>query len=265
MLQIILNQIDDKTVLVKMPLRTLYQEIGDWSENRVLNEEKVAKITEAYKERDIALITSLFRCASYPDGRYVLLDGHHRKEAAKEFLEEFKEFNENLDVFVVIHKKNYNEDIYDLHIKSNLSEPLKDKQIPSYKRAELINVLKNHPIIKNGISKNPNCKKAHQPKISLNELAEIAGEIIIKYPQISPELIAYNIKEINHRLSLLFTRDNLPNITIEGRTIKPDIIEKAHTIKFYLNIRDSKFNKDIWIHYIDNPSVISLINLSEQS
>lgn len=153
MLQIILNQIDDKTVLVKMPLRTLYQEIGDWSENRVLNEEKVAKITEAYKERDIALITSLFRCASYPDGRYVLLDGHHRKEAAKEFLEEFKEFNENLDVFVVIHKKNYNEDIYDLHIKSNLSEPLKDKQIPSYKRAELINVLKNHPIIKNGISK----------------------------------------------------------------------------------------------------------------
>lgn len=261
MMLIILNQIDDKTTLAKIPLRSLIQEIEDWSENRVLNEDKVAKITEAYKERDIALITSLFRCASYPDGRYLLLDGHHRKEAAKEYLEGFKDFNENLDVFVIIHKKNYNEDVYDLHIKSNLAEPLKNEQIPSYRRTDLINAIKNHPILKNGISKTPNCKKAHQPKISLNELSEIAGEIIIKYPQMSPELITYNLKEINHRLSLLFTIDNLPNITIADRKIKPDIIEKAHAIKFYLNIRDSKFNKDIWINYLNEPSIINRLTL----
>ncbi len=261
MVKQILHQIDDNTCLIKMPLRTLVQEIEDWDENRVLSESKVAEILNSYKKRDIALITSLFRSVVYPCGRQVLLDGHHRKEAAKEFLKEFKDFNENIDIFLVKHTvaSDDSEDIYDLHIKSNLCKPLERGQIPNFKRTALIKAFKANQILKNGISSTRTALRAQQPKISLNELAELAGEISMKYPEMPTELIIYNIKDINHRLSLMFTVDNLSNMTLKGQKIKPEILEKANKIKFYLNIRDSKFNKDNWINFIGNPSDISIV------
>jgi len=257
---ILISQINDNTKLVKMSLRTLVQEIEDWDENRELNEDKITEIIKNYKKKDIALITSLFRCAVYSNGRKILLDGHHRKEAAKEFLKDFINFDENIDCFVIMHDKTNNDDdsdIYDLHVKSNLATPLSDWQIPTVLRSALIKAFKNDLILKNGLSKNIGVKKAHQPKISLNELAELAGKITIKYPNLPIELIIYNIKQINKCLSLCFSKDNIHNISLTNHKIKPEIIEKAHEYKFYLNIRDSKVNKDIWIHYIDKPTEIS--------
>ncbi len=262
----IISHVNDNTKLIKMPLRSLVQEIEDWDENRVLDEDKVIEIVNSYRKRDIALITSLFRCAIYPNGRKVLLDGHHRKDAAKEFLKDFINFDENIDVFVVMHSKvddENNDDIYDLHIKSNLATPLSDWQIPTAKRNGLIKAFRNDAILNNGLSTSRNAKKAHQPKISLNELAELAGKITIKYLDMPVELTIHYIKQINKLLSLAFTRDNLPNITIKGHKIKPEIIDKAHELKFYLNIRDSKVNKDVWIHFINNPTEISTLATSE--
>jgi hypothetical protein len=262
----VICQVNDNTKLIRIPLRSLVQEIEDWDENRVLDEDKVNEIINSYKKRDIALITSLFRCAVYPNGYKVLLDGHHRKEAAKEFLKDFINFDENIDVFVVMHNKindEDNDDIYDLHIKSNLATPLSDWQIPTTKRSDLIKAFRNDAILKNGLSTSPNAKKAHQPKISLNELAELAGKIIIKYSDMPVELIIHYIKQINKLLSLAFTRDNLSNITLRGHKIKTEIIDKAHELKFYLNIRDSKVNKDVWVHFISNPNEISALATSE--
>ena len=262
----VICQVNDNTKLIRIPLRSLVQEIEDWDENRVLDEDKVNEIVSSYKKRDIALITSLFRCAVYPNGYKVLLDGHHRKEAAKEFLKDFINFDENIDVFVVMHNKindEDNDDIYDLHIKSNLATPLSDWQIPTTKRSDLIKAFRNDSILKNGLSTTPNAKKAHQPKISLNELAELAGKIIIKYSDMPVELIIHYIKQINKLLSLAFTRDNLSNITLRGHKIKSEIIDKAHELKFYLNIRDSKVNKDVWVHFISNPNEISALATSE--
>lgn len=260
----ILHQIDDNTYLIKMPLRTLVQEIEDWDENRVLSEPKVAEILSSYRKRDIALITSMFRSAIYPDGRHILLDGHHRKEAAREFLKEFRDFNENIEVFLIRHAvaSEDSEDIYDLHIKSNLCKPLERGQVPNFKRTALIKAFKANQILKNGISNTRNALRAQQPKISSNELAELAGEIVVKYPEMPIELAIYNIKDINHRLSLMFTVDNIPNMTLKGHRIKTEILEKANKLKFYLNIRDSKFNKDIWINFIGNPSEISTVMLT---
>jgi len=263
----VMSQINDKTKLVKMTLRSLVQEIEDWDENRVLNEDKIIEIIKNYKKRDIALITSLFRCAIYPNGRKVLLDGHHRKEAAKEFLKIFANFDENIDCFVIMHDKSSDDDsdIYDLHIKSNLATPLSEWQIPTASRSSLIKAFKNDAILKNGLSKSANAKRAHQPKISLNELAELAGKITIKYQDMPIELMIYNIKQINKLLSLSFNEDNIDNITLPGHKIKPEVIDKAHDCKFYLNIRDSKVNKDVWIHYIDKPNDIYEYAISSET
>lgn len=257
----IISIINHYTSLVKMPLRLLVQEIQDWEENRVLNDEKkINEIIENYRKRDIVLITSLFRAVQFPNGKQLLLDGHHRKEAAKELLKEYPNFDENIDILIIIHyRSNDNDlnDIYDIHIKANLCQPLDDKQVPNAKRTELIKLFKEHPILKNGISQTSNCKTARQPKISKNELAELAGEIIIKYPLMIPELIIRNIKEINNRLSLIFTIDNYIQLSLTGSKLKPEIITKAHSSHFYLNMKDSKFNKDYWINYIDKPNEIS--------
>lgn len=264
---VVISQINENTNLIKMSLRSLVQQIENWDENRVLNEDKISEIINSYKKRDIALITALFRCAVYSNGRKVLLDGHHRKEAAKEFLKDFINFDENIDCFVIMHDKSNNEDdsdIYDLHIKSNLATPLSDWQIPTIARRALIRAFKNDDILKNGLSKSINVKKAHQPKISLNELAELAGKITIKYPDLPIELIIHYIKQINKYLSLCFIEDNISNITLKGHKIKPEIIEKAHEYKFYLNIRDSKVNKDVWIHYINKPNEITDYALSSE-
>jgi hypothetical protein len=157
-----------------------------------------------------------------------------------------------------------NKEIYDLHIKSNLCEPLKPEQIPNEKRTLLINEFKHHRILKLGISKTPNSKTAYNYKISQNELAELAGEIIIKYPNMEIELILYALNQINSKLSLLFSNDNFKYLSINGK-LKKDVLDISETHKFFLNIKDSIYNKDVWINYLDNPSLIEevLIKIKE--
>jgi hypothetical protein len=255
----VLAVINQNTSLVKMSLRKLVTTINNWDENRTLDDNKVKEILKGYENKDITLLTSQFRVATYPNGQQILIDGHHRKEAASEFLLKYPKFDENIDIFVIIHDKTNDIDIYDLHIKANLCTPLKEEQKPNSKRSALITAFKNDAILGNGISKN-RCTKAHQPRMSVNELAELSGEIIIKYPYLEIEVIIYNIKIINNRLCLLFTADNLP-ILFGSNRIREDIVEKAHKYKFYLNIRDSYFNKDKWIEFITEPSSISISNV----
>ena len=258
-METVIAVVNQTTTLVKMPLRKLVTTISNWDENRTLDDSKVNEILKGYENKDIALLTSQFRVAIHPNGKRILIDGHHRKEEASEFLLKYPRFDENMDVFVIIHDKTNDIDIYDLHIKANLCTPLKEEQKPNVKRTALITAFKNDSILSNGISKNK-CMKAHQPRISTNELAELAGKIIIKYPYMETEVIIYNIKIINNHLCLLFSSDNLP-ILFGSNNIRYDIVEKAHKYKFYLNIRDSYYNKDKWIEFITEPSSISISNV----
>lgn len=257
-METVIAVVNQTTTLVKMSLRKLVTTINDWDENRTLDDSKVKEILKGYENRDIALLTSQFRVATYSNGKRILIDGHHRKEAASEFLLRYPRFDENMDVFVIIHDKTNDIDIYDLHMKANLCSPLKEEQKPNLKRTALITAFKNDAILSNGISKNK-CTKAHQPRFSINELAELAGKITLMYPNLEIEVIIYNIKVINNHLCLLFSSDNLP-ILFGNNRIREDIVEKAHKYKFYLNIRDSYYNKDKWIEFITEPSSISIAN-----
>jgi len=247
----LLCEINETTKLYRMDLRELISKYADWEENRIKNEKKITEIYNAYELRDVAILTSLFRGVIDND-KCFLLDGHHRKEAISRLLLKFPNFDENLLGLIVVHHKSgmNNKEIYDLHIKSNLCEPLKPNQIPNEKRTLLINEIKHHRILKLGISKTLNAKIAYNYKISQNELAELAGEIIIKYPNIEIELILYALNQINSKLSLLFSIDNFKYLSINGK-LKKDVLDINSSHKFFLNIKDSIYNKDVWINYLD--------------
>lgn len=250
----LIYKIDNNTRLIKMNLRHLIQKFESWSENRILNEDKIKKISTAYENNDIGLLTSPFRGVINGD-KYILIDGHNRKEAALRVLEKFPHFDDNLYGLIIIHNDITDELFYNLHIRSNQCEPLEAHQIPTYKRSLLINHILNHKLLKNGISKNRNSKTAYGYKLSLNELAELAGKIIITYPEMDIELIVYNMNIINGKLSLLFTVDNLPLLFPKNKH-KKDVIDKCNEHKFYLNIKDSIYNSNIWIKYLDNKDIL---------
>lgn len=252
----LLSDINNTTKLYKIKLRTLIQKFSSWNENRSINDKKVEEIYTAYENKDIALLTSQFRGVMDNDN-WFLLDGHHRKEAAVKLLTKFPKFDEDLFAFIVVHIKNgmNNQEIYDLHIKSNLCEPLKPNQIPHEKRTLLINEIINHRIFRNGISKTNGSKIAYSYKLSLNEVAELSGDILLKYPNLEIELILYDMSIINNRISLLFINDNLPFLFKNGK-IKKDVIDICGKHNLYLNIKDSIYNKEVWINYIEKPNLI---------
>ena len=252
----LLCEVNETTKLYRMDLRELIAKYGDWEENRVKNEKKITEIYNAYESRDVAILTSQFR-GVIDNEKCFLLDGHHRKEAIKRLLLKFPNFDENLIGFIIVHHKSgmNNKEIYDLHIKSNLCEPLKPNQIPHEKRTLLINEIINHRIFRNGISKTNGSKIAYSYKLSLNEVAELSGDILLKYPNLEIELILYDMSIINNRISLLFINDNLPFLFKNGK-IKKDVIDICGKHNLYLNIKDSIYNKEVWINYIEKPNLI---------
>ncbi len=250
-----LTRFDEKTTINKISLRQLTRTFENWELNRIINEERVKELYSAYENRNIGILTSQFRWVIDND-KCFLLDGHHRKEAVIRLLDKFPHFDEELYAIIIIHNKNKmsDEELYKLHIDCNNCVKLEPWQIPTIKRTELINAIKVIKELKSGISKTPNAKTAYNYKISQNELAELAGKIIIKYPNMKINDIITNIIDINNKLCLLFSNDNFKYLSIPNGKLKKDVIEIEH--KFFLNIKDSIYNKDVWINYLDNPSLI---------
>jgi len=260
-----LYKIDENTKLYKIYAKSFINICIDWSENRVLEEKRIEDIINAYKNNDKIILSSLFR-AVYNKKRSLLelIDGHHRKNSLIKILESDINQEYNPIILLIIHEfteiNELNEEIiYKLHINSNMSKALEKYQIPSKIRKILIEKIKKDIILSNGISKVKNTKTAHYPKLSLNELGEFAGKILIEYPEIKIEdeikinEIINNLKKINNYLSLIFTNDNLIKLKYGLNKKERERIKKCFEYKFYLNMKDSEYSIDKWIKYINKP------------
>lgn len=260
-----LYKFNNNTTLYKIYAKSLIKLCLDWNENRVLDEKRINEIIEAYKNNDDVLLTSLFR-AVYDKKRNLLelIDGHHRKNAIIEISKNDINGEFNPIILLIIHEFNevneINEDImYKLHINSNLSKTLEKFQIPTKIRKVLLDKIKKDEILSNGISKVKNTKTAHYPKLSLNELAELAGKILLEYPEIENEKdlrindIIINLKKINNYLSLVFTNDNFKKLGYGLNKKEKDRINKCLEYNFYLNMKESHYSIENWLKYITKP------------
>lgn len=262
-----LCKFDDNIILYKMNARSMIQICLDWSENRVLDDNRITEIINEYRNNNKVLLSSLFR-AFYDtqNNKLVLIDGHHRKSSLIEIFKTDTNREFNPMILLTIHKFDViNEEILQkLHIDSNLSKALEEYQIPSIARSILINKIKKDNILVNGISKTPNARTAQYPKLSLNELAELSGKLLMKFPEIkrTEDIIKINeiindiitkLKQINNFLSLIFVNDNYGKLGYGLNKKEKDRINKCAEYNFYLNMKESKYSIENWINYIINP------------
>lgn len=259
---------DDNIILYKIYAKSFIKLCKDWTENRVLDENRINQIKEAYIKNDKVLLTSSFRVFYDKSNKELtIIDGHHRKKSLIELCKDDINGEFNPMILLVIHEfDNLNDDIlHDLHIKSNMSKQLELYQIPSKLRKMLIDKIKKDCVLSNGISKTVNAKTARYPKISLNELAELSGKILLEYPElklddsnlekcnIKLDEIIVNLKKINNYLSLIFINDNFRKLGYGLNKKEIERINKCFEFNFYLNMVESPYSIENWFKYIKNP------------
>jgi hypothetical protein len=167
-------------------------------------------------------------------------------------LNDDKDMDFNIDIIVELYIVNDLEDpiVIELYKLANKTLNLSIKDNTDIFIIQLIKAICKDSILKLGIIDRSTTKKVNRPKISKKELFEKFRDLFdlsINKKSI-PEIIN-EMKELNHKISLMTDEK------IFGNNIKKTHLlqkEKAKKIKFYLNMKDSKYTPEKWILSILN-------------
>lgn len=248
--EIIYNK-NENVRLIKMNFRSLIQYTKNWTYNRSLNLEKVDELYQEIKYNSSKFGWTLHAFYNKSNEEIIILDGQHRREAIKKFIElddlDFANNDEILLWLYDIECEETNEgDIIDLFKRLNNNEPIDFRQLPSKRKIHLSNLIMNE--FKSAVRMNVNTIEARSPYISKKQIKNICDIIVEKYPQLSNEEILIKIKEINKKISMMATIDNVEEL-FQKKLNKKDkeIIEECFQLKFYLNIKNSIYDNFKWI------------------
>ena len=261
----ILHKINENTLLVKMTYRQLIHYTSNWIYNRTIDYNKVEELfKELEKTTDYYKIGwTLHAFKDISTNNIKLLDGQHRREAIKLYLDKYDiNMNDNNEIILWIYlfenEIDNEEQIIELFKNINNNKSFDEKELPSKRKIELIKLLKLHHILSKGIKLDPRRNTSHSPYIHIKEFKGIIDKILEYYSHLTNEMIINRLQYINHRISLLTTEENW-NSLFGKREISDkrlEIINKCHNIKFYLNIKDSKYNYNEWIKYFNDTDKI---------
>lgn len=249
--EIIYNK-NDNVRLIKMNFRSLIQYTKNWIYNRSLNFEKIDELYQEIKKNSSKFGWTLHAFFNKSNEDIIILDGQHRREAIKKFIE-FDDLDLSNDDEILLwlydiecEEKNEG-DIIDLFKILNNNEPIDFRQLPSKRKIHLSNLIINE--FKSSVRTNVNTIEARSPYISKKQIKNICDIIIEKYPQLSNEEILIKIKEMNKKISIMATIDNVEEL-FQKKLNKKDkeIIEECFQLKFYLNIKNSIYDNFKWIN-----------------
>ena len=248
--EIIYNK-NENVRLIKMNFRSLIQYTKNWTYNRSLNLEKVDELYEEIKHNSSKFGWTLHAFYNKSNEEIIILDGQHRREAIRKFIElDDPDFSNNDEILLWLYDIECEEtnegDIIDLFKRLNNNEPIDFRQLPSKRKIHLSKLIMNE--YKSAVRMNINTIEARSPYISKNQIKNICDIIIEKYPQLSNEEILIKIKEMNKKISIMATIDNVEEL-FQKKLNKKDkeIIEECFQLKFYLNIKNSIFDNFKWI------------------
>lgn len=242
-------------------------ETSNWCYNREINDERVEELYEQFvkniTKNDITQPLWIFQ-AIYDEkndkegnGLY-MLDGQHRKKVLGKYLSNYDDDMKYDEKFIcIVYKIDYCESIgkkksIELFKKINNNRQFKDEELPDDFVAELVDMMSCDPILKFGIKIKDNSETAHEPCIHKKELNAFFNANKDKIKNMTHEEIIANIKKINNKLSLKDYKDLYGN---KGKK-KETYHNKAKQLKFYLNLKTSKYPLNEWIKFIDRPNDI---------
>lgn len=240
--------------LIKMTYNNLINYTYNWIYNRSISQEKVNYFFNELKIKSINIGWTLHAFMCKITGDIKLLDGQHRREAIKLYLENTDIDminNEEITLWIYeIEDEDNNEDqILEMFEKLNNNEPIDKSQLPSKRKIQLSKMIKKEECFKSGIRMNINTIQSKSPYISLKQVNKIVDDIIKKYPELSNEEIIKKMKEMNRKISIMATNENIEEQLFNRKLNKKEkeIIEESRNIKFYLNLKNSKYDNFKWI------------------
>jgi hypothetical protein len=248
---IILDE-SDTNVLIKIEFRPLIRHTDQWVYNRIIDDSKVKEYYDSIKENnDIKWHLSAVKEKS--SDNFILIDGQHRYEAIKLYLEKY-DIQMECNKFVYVNAikidniEKDNEYIIDLFKKINNNKPLTDEDVPSFRITNLIADICKDKILSKGISRDPKHHTSHKPRFHVKQLNAFFNTNIKHIENMTNDEIITNLKELNHRLSLMTITDIYSN-----RETNKKVYDTACSLGFFIGITDSlKYKPDKWIKKIKN-------------
>lgn len=258
--QIIYNR-DITTKLVRMSFRNLLLYTDNWIYNRDINLERVEEIYKSIKDNSMCGWT--LHAFEDKNENIRLLDGQHRYEAIKRYLSEYDIYNNcdyELTIWIYQITCEYeNEDkLIDLFKIINSNKQISDYELPSKRKLQLTRMIRDDSILSKGIKTDEKTNVSNQPYIHIKEFKVIIDKILRDFPDLSNDEIITNIRIINNRIQFLATEANFKLLFGKKEMTDKRLLnlKRCHDIHFYLNIRESCYNRDIWIKFIKNPEMI---------
>lgn len=263
----IIDHISSSVFMIRISFRELLAYTQNWCYNRNIDATKVDEIYESLCESycmPFILQAVYDEKYQHPITKLLLLDGQHRKEAIRKYIET-KDVNMDCPhhVWICVYKISNSEttntdQVIELFKKINNNRIFKADELPDTFVVDLTKAICDAPAFrrKNCIKTNDNHKTAQAPCIHKKELHAIFNkhkELIKEGKKTLAELVQ-NIQIINHKLSLMKYQELY---TISHRSQEVGRYEKAVSIGFFLNMKNSRFGPDVWIKYINCPESLS--------
>jgi hypothetical protein len=256
---------NEKSMMIKIDYRSLNQTVETWDYNREIKPEIVEKLFENINDKSNYIIWTLTAIKERKSNTLFLIDGQHRFEAIKKFMQNDIDFKEDKFVFIQVYLVDSIEEeddyIRDLFIKINNHEPFNINDIPSIQNIKIIKMIIKDKILKNGISTIGKTQIAHQPKIHKKTIYAKLNEYNIFIKDLSDETIIQNLKIINNYIGLKSYKEIFDNEKEADKQANKNAWEKAKELKFYLGFRNcgSKFLIDNIIKNIGNPEIFIVV------
>ena len=243
--------------LIKVSYRWLIHYTKNWLYNRSISDIKVNELYEEIKTNSNKICWTLHAFFNKSNNDVIILDGQHRREVIKKFLELNDHNMSNEDEILIwlydIDDEETNEEyLIDLFIKLNNNEPIERGILPSKRKISLFNLIITDSCFKKGIRYSENTNEARSPYISKKQVKNIIDIIINKFPQLTNEEILIKMKEMNKKISNMAIIENIEEQLFKRKLNKKEkeIIDECFEIKFYLNIKNSIYDNLKWIDEI---------------
>jgi hypothetical protein len=254
---------NSKIKLVKMTYRNFMMYTSNWIYNRNINEDRVNNIYEHIKNND-SIAWTLEAFEDLTSNSIKIINGQHRGDAIKKFLRDYDEYMDcNREILLWIYEiqdeEKQEDEIIELFKIVNSSIQLNEYELPCKRKIELVKDILINPILKSGIKYDPKTNTAHQPYIHIKEFKLIFDMILTENKELTNKEIINNLIKINNIISCLCNENSMQKLYGNNKILtekRLKIITQCNNIKFYLNIKDSNYNKDVWINYIKNPELL---------